>query len=199
MPDIRETREIEHLCGIGGYIEFRRSQPGTPYTPSAMEILEIQEWRIEHEYINVRLPMSGGEGSISRRRVADDFQFVAELDLDLTPARKVLTPEEIAAGVTGDPHLDDRLNGHPDDEFRLAMTFHCGDPTFWTHPKVRSIARPAETEKGVTYFCEEVLLNKVCPVNSARGDDVVRYRIQGEGSAPLQRLINDRVLGMGAL
>ena len=189
MPE-RKTREIEHLCGVGGYIEFRRSEPGTDYTPGGMEILDIQEWQIDHEYINVRLPMSGGQGSISHRRVADDFQFIAELDLDLTSTRN---------DATQAPHMDDRLKGDADEDFRLAMTFHCGDPTFWTHPRIQTIARPAETEKGVCYFCQEVVLDKVWVVNSARGDDVVRYRIQGHGSTPLEYHVNGQKLGMGVL
>jgi len=199
---IRETREIEHLCGVGGYLEFSWS-PGN-YTPTAGELVDVQEWLIDHAYENHELAMSGGRGSMQRRRVIDDFRFVTIANMDLSKARA--NPERLPGPAnmeTTQPFYDGRLEGTGSDKFQISMEFHCGDPTFWTHPELQSIARPEQTSRGVFYFCESIMLDRVTILNSARGTDVpgavVNFRIEGHGSTPLQRFVDAVWCGAGAL
>ena len=195
---IRPTYEILPLRGIGGCLWFR--WPLGYGTEPDYERLEIEQWEIIHKYRNVELAMSGGRGSIQRRRVADDFEFIVSLDLDLTPVRTArITIGPSPNGKT--PFIDGRLEGRPAYKFGIGVIFQCGDPTFWNQPDLRSIARPYPdlARTGVQYRCDSVVLDEVRTVDSSRGDDVVRCLVRGSGSAPLQRWIDDTWCGEGAL
>ena len=187
--DIRRTYEIMPLRGIGGCLWFRWPLEGG--TQPDYERLEIEQWEIFHKYRNLELAMSGGRGSIQRRRVADDFEFVLALDLDLTPVRT--TAITIGPNPNGKtPFIDGRLEGVPSRQFRIEVIFQCGDPTFWNQPDLRSIARPHPDPniRGVYYACNSVVLDEVRTIDSSRGDDVVRCIVRGSGSAPLERWIS---------
>ena len=201
--DIREDREIEHLRGVGGFIEFKWPTE-TPI--QTYQRLEIKQWEIWHAFVNARMAESGGHGSLTRYRVADDFTFAVLIDIDLTPTRSIGP----APGSRSQPYYDGRMEGLQADDFHIAIRFQCGDPTFYTHPEMQSIARPAhkyppgsEFTSGLQYRCKEVLLDKVYIINSARGTDVpgavVTCRVDGSGSAPLERWVDDIWCGAGAL
>lgn len=186
-PPIRMTREVEQLPGIGGTLEFKwlnsSEFPGT-------DTLYVKRWRILRRFITVRLPMSSGKGSLQYRRVADGFDFLAAVDLDLTPIRV----RDSGPGPFSQPFADGRLEGPIAEHFSVSMKFLCGDPTFVSHPPMRGIGRPSRTFPrgsdlldGVYYSCKEVTLDTVECLNSSGGDDVVEYLIAGHGSAPLRR------------
>lgn len=205
MPElpIRDTREILPLCGVGGCLEFSWTsiipdpENGNPSDTMIYErLMEVEQWEIHHRYRNVELPMSGGFGSLSRRRVADDFQFVAIAAMDLTGAREALG--EFGPNLTNQPFIDGRLRGYPTSAYHVGIKFNCGDPTFWTNPEAQSIARPAKNGEGVFYYCQGVLLDEVRVLDSSRGDDVVRCIVTGSGSAPLRRYVGEVHYGNGA-
>ena len=134
-PLIRDVRKTEPLRGVGGFLQFLPSRT-TTQSPAG-EKLEVRQWEIWHSYVNARIAKSGNFGSISRRRVADDFTFAAILDLDLTVVRE----NEPGASANNQPHYDGRLEGLEGDLYQISMWFQCGDPTFWTHPKLLLVAR----------------------------------------------------------
>jgi len=201
--DIREDREIEHLRGVGGFIEFK--WPSDTVVVNYQR-LEIKQWEIWHALINARMAESGGHGSLTRYRVADDFTFAVLIDIDLKPYREI----ELSNGSNRQPFYDGRMEGLQADDFHIAIRFQCGDPTFYEYPELQSIARPAhkyppgsQFTTGLQYRCKEVLLDKVYIINSARGTDVpgavVTCRVDGSGSAPLERWVDDIWCGAGSL
>lgn len=207
-PPIRSTREIEHLCGVGGHLTFQWEGWKEHVTDFPFpEILEVQQWEIDREFLNARLPMSGGYGSISYRRVADDFVFAAVLDMDLTSARQAKTvagtTREISSHPRTHPFVDGKLEGHRERKFRVSIRFNCGDRSFWEQPEIQGIARPLSPQegllRGVHYYCDSVLLKHVYVVNSSKGDSVTRYVVHGQGSAPLRRYIDTVWCGAGAI
>jgi hypothetical protein len=185
----RETREINHLAGIGGFLKFqkkpvRRRDPISPgdtgdpagFDPNAGEILDVGLWELLHRYRNVELPLSGGKGSIQRRRVADDYNFLALVSLDLKKAEPF---------IDHDSHLE----GDPSSEtpYGIALRFQCGDPEFH------------RSREGLFYFSPAVLLDEVKIIDSSVGDDVLRFIVRGSGSAPLERFNGTRLpVGTGA-
>jgi hypothetical protein len=191
MADIRETREVEHLAGIGGYLQFATGGTGDRVEGR----VEVQLWEIDRTLVSVRLPLSGGFGSVQWRRVAEDWNFRAILALDMRLAR---LGNDTDNRLNKQPHIDGRLEGTPQDNFLLEAVFNCGDPTFLTNPELPSIFRVAETGKGVHYKAKEVLLARVRCVDSSGGDDVVRYFATGNGSSPLQRFVGTQFAGAGA-
>lgn len=197
-PPIRETEEILPLRGMGGFMEFEWvTGAGVPRIDEG-EKLAIQEWKIFHRYTNVKLAMSGGKGSMQKRRVIDDFDFITMVDLDLTPP--ILNG--ISAKPNEQPFYDGRLQGVPAGKFHIGMRFQCGDPSFWSHPELQSIARVDTSERGVFYWSDAVILDEAIAINASRGLDepgsVVTYIVRGSGSAPLQRFINETTTGQGA-
>ena len=197
QPAIRDTLENEPISGVGGYLEFKQlGKTGETFPP---EQLHVAQWELWHEIINARLPESGNFGSITYNRVADTFRFAAALDMDVLPAR-VYEP----GPNVHQPHVDGRMEGAKDVfgspiGFSIQVKFYCGDPTFWTHPEMQSIARPEFTLPGVFYKCNSVLLDRVYVLNSARGDDVVRCIVEGHGASPLRRYVGYTWCGAGAL
>jgi len=193
---IRDTFDNEPVQGIGGYMEFQLVAFDLPLDQRDPQRLHISQWEIWHEYRNIELPEGGRFGSLSVYRVADTFRFMAALDMDLKPQRDY---ESVQGPNIHVPHLDGRLEGHPQNNFRIRMLFCCGDPTFWDNPEMQSIARPKEVWPGISYRCNSVILERVYILNSARGDDVVTCRVEGRGSSPLRRYVGIPWCGAGAL
>ncbi len=192
--DIRETRDILPLRGIGGFLEFEWVTASSPPRPGSGERIEVRQWEIEHLYRNVEIPMSGGKGSISRRRVADDFRFTAIIPLDLRPVKK----NPPAPGPNSQPFYDGRFQGDPLGNFHIGIKFQCGDPTFWSDPNSNTIARPEidPARPGVFYFCEAILLEQVSLLTTPAKELV--YQLKGSGSAPLERHVDTLHCGEGA-
>ena len=193
IAPFRPTKETENLAGIGGFMQFSWGDKSS----DAVVKNNILRWQIDHEYINARLPMTGGMGSISYRRVADDFTFVVLMNLNLRPMRG---SPSTAPGRTS--FVDGQLEGAKEQSFLISVRWQCGDPTFWTHPgHGQSIFRHEAAGRGLYYYCDSVILDRVVAINSARGQEeegVVTYVVQGHGSAPLRRYVNDKWLGAGA-
>jgi hypothetical protein len=187
----RDVRETERIAGVGGFLELRWPAIDTPYDPGPAfyEALEVQQWEILRKIRSAEIPMGGGDGSISRRRTADDFTFTAHLDLDIRPSK--LLPDKIpgppAAGQSS-PFPGDRFEGEQTNQFLIAIRFHCGDPLV-----------DGDDSAGYRYYCQRVLLEEVHIINSARGDDVVRVVVKGSGSAPLRRFVGEVLCGHGSL
>lgn len=188
---IRQTREVEHLAGIGGYLQFATGGTGDRVEGQ----VEVELWEIDRTLVSVRLPLSGGFGCVQWRRVSEEWNFRAILALDMRFAR---LGNDTDNRMNKQPHIDGRLEGLPQDKFLLEALFNVGDPTFLTHPELRSIFRVAETDRGVHYKAKEVLLANVRCVDSSGGDDVVRYFATGKGSSPLQRFVAGQFAGAGA-
>jgi len=214
---IRDTRQIMPLRGIGGYIGFlwwnqaianiqgyggtrADQQMDRPRRNTLLDKLEVQQWEIEHTSRNVEIPMSGGRGAISRRRVASDFRWVAFVDLDMTITQG---DPEIIVRNEEQPFVDGRLEGKPGGHYRLALRFHCGDPSWPLRRLAGNLGVPFSTNLGLYYWCDAALIETVHVVNSARGKDeqgaVVTYRVEGKGSSPLERWVEDRNTGEGLL
>lgn len=185
----RSVREVQYLAGVGGAILFLwRAE-----TANIQSRIEIEEWAIDHRYINARLPMTGGLGSIQYRRVADTFDFAVIAVMDLRTTRA----QQPGPGSSAQPFYDGRMEGNPSDDFLIKMEFQCGDPDFLRNPNSQPIPEPT-IQPGVHLTCDEVILETVRLVNSARGDDVLRYLIKGHGSKPLQRWAGRTWTGGGA-
>jgi hypothetical protein len=199
---IRQTREVIQLPGVGGTMEFAWFGVGLPTEFRGTTSLFVKRWRIIPKYINARLAMSGGKGSLQYRRVAVGFDFIATVDLDLTVLAGSRDP---GPGPHAQSFVDGRLEGHPNGDFQVSMRFLCGDPTFVSDPELQSIFRTSRTFPvgsslldGLYYSCKEVILDTVECDNSAEGDDVVGYVVRGHGSAPLKRNIGRVWAGAGA-
>lgn len=197
---IRATREIFPLQGIGGFLGVRWTMGTSGEKPTDGEKVEVREWLIEHIYRNVEIPESGGKGSITNYRVADSFRFVALLDLDLTSTLK----GPVGKNFAGQPHPDGKFQGNADDEsaFGVAIRFQCGDPTWWSDPALQSVARVTSTRTGIYYFCPRVLLTEVRVVTNSTGKPgvgLVNAIVRGVGSAPLERYVEEKLVGFGGL
>ena len=190
---IRETRETEHIPGIGGFLEFQWPDFTDPSDP---ELVEVRQWEIQRRIITVSLPESGNHGALSKYRVADDFIFFAVLDLDATPVRTEGIPR--IPGFKGQPFIDGRLEGDANEQFKISMRFQLGDPTFITQPNSNTLARTRTAARGIFYYCDSVILEEVRTITSAKGDAVVSYVVKGSGSAPLRRYIDTQWAGAGA-
>ncbi len=191
--EVREVRPVEHLAGIGGFIEFTWRAETFP----VVSRIEIREWVTDHRYVNARIAMTGGLGSIQYRRVADDFEFTAIANMDLRTTRE---SPPAAPGPVSQPFYDGRMEGSPDNNFLIKMHFQCGDPDFlennvrWFHPT-------NTVQQGVYQTCDEVILDQVRLLDSSRGkppNGVLRYLITGHGSKPLQRWVGPHWTGGGA-
>jgi len=202
MPtDIREVRPIEELPGIGGFIEFQWNTS----TEDVLSRIEIEEFSLRHRYVNARLAMSGGLGSIQWDRVADATEFIVIAVMDLRTTRFGVADGHSPSRSSRQPFYDGRMDGDPSRDFKISMHFQCGDSTFWDNPEQDTIARPPEKfhplgpiRSGIYQTIDEAILDDVLLVDSSRGDDVLRYLIKGHGSTPIQRWVGETWTGGGA-
>ena len=216
MPvQLRDERPFEAMVGYGGYVGFNWSTinktpgpddpyivPGTkPGRPnSGHDILNVHRWQLEHEYETLAIYGSGGNGSPIRRRVFTDFRFSIWLPMNLHVARPPTTP---AKGPMSQPFMEGRLEGYPHYQFRIAIWFLCGDPSWWSNPEMQSVVPVITDQMGVFHYCHSVLIDKVVETDSSEqagsDGDVVTYLVTGHGSAPLQRFVNNNDCGYGGL
>ncbi len=199
---IRESILNLPIAGVGGFLSFEPLSivGGSGVDPAGRlsERLHIEEWEIQHTFRNVELPMSGGRGSIQRRRVSDDFRFSTIVPLDTSNVRG----GSVADTARRQPFYDGRMRGEPLGLYQISVRFQCGDTSFPDTLESRTISSSAADDPfnpGAYYLCEQVLLENVRIVNSARGDDVVMCVVRGLGSAPLRRYYNGTYCGAGAL
>ncbi|HUT93311.1 MAG TPA: hypothetical protein VMY37_27855 [Thermoguttaceae bacterium] len=207
--ELRVERVTWPIAGFGGHLALKWQScltlggegvddyglPTGERPTGPEDILDIKRWEIEHIDHNAEIPMSGGRGSISRRRVCDDFRFQCLVDVDTKPTHEAEKP---ANNATDQPFLDGRLEGKPKGYFQIAVRFHCGDPSYWSRPDWQHISTLATDSAGLFYFCPAVMLENVRTINSNEGDDVVTCVVRGSGSAPLERWVNDTFVGAGA-
>lgn len=198
MPtDIRPVYETSPWSGYGGFlgIEWKSSTDDPEHGGGAR--WEVEHWEINHDYTNAVLPLSGGKGALSRRRVADDFEFSANVAFD----RRAGRGQGVQGGFDSQPHVDGRLEGNRGKELRyhVGIRFQCGDPSYWADDDLQTIAPTATASKGIYYFCPRVLLKQVRILTPTLDPDVVRAFVRGEGSAPLERYIDDSLVGTGGL
>lgn len=200
-PPIRDVFETEAIKGVGGHLEF--NWPSETSWPR-MERLEVKEWEIHEIIPAAELPISGGFGAITRRRVCSDFEFTCAIDLDLKPVRD----REPAPGPMSQPFPGSRMEGAASDLFVIKLRFHCGDPTFWDSPELTHIARTigelpgTPMGDGVNYRCDSVIVTEVWTVGNAHGQEgkgVVSAIVKGKGSAPLRRYVGADWCGTGWL
>lgn len=197
--DIRAVRPSEPIAGIGGFIEFKWNTD----TDDVLSRIEIEEWSIKHRYVNARLAMSGGLGSIQWDRVADATEFIIMALMDLRTSRVAVAEGDGPARSSLQPFYDGRMDGDASQDFKISMHFQCGDPTFWTNPEQQTIARPPEgpIRSGIYQTIDEAILDDVLLTDSSRGDEpdgMLRYLIKGHGSTPIQRWVGDVWTGGGA-
>ncbi len=196
MAIMRDVIRTFPIAGIGGFIGFE--WPSSDYTAGReLDKLQIARWELEHIFHTVELPMSGGYGSIQRRRVCDDFRFTIWLDLDLTPV--VTEPANVGPGSNSQPFFDGRLQGAPSRQFRIAIRFQCGDAALVS--PLRSSVHPVTVGArftGLYYFCQSVMLDSVITETPVRAKKVIKCVIKGHGSAPLERWYFGTFCGAGA-
>ncbi len=198
---IRAVRPSEPIPGIGGFIEFKWNTD----TADVLSRIEIEEWSLRHRYINARLAMSGGLGSIQYDRVADATEFTVMAVMDLRTTRFGAASGDTPNRSSRQPFYDGRMEGGAGQDFKISMHFQCGDSTFWDNPEQQTIARPPEKfsplgpfRSGIYQTIDEAVIEDVLLVDSSRGDDVLRYIIKGFGSTPIQRWVGEIWTGGGA-
>jgi len=194
---IREERLNWPVAGIGGFLSFAwQESPGelSKYT-DAVELIDVQEWTIEHIYRNLEIAGSGNYGSILRHRVVVDFKWTANIDLDLSPSKYVFGAVPRGTPFGKGPYLEGRLEGHSSSDYAVALRFQVGDPSLVVPATLVSFQR------GLWYFCPDVKIDRVFVTNSNRagkdGKGVVSVLVRGAGSAALQRWRNGAWIGAG--
>ncbi len=206
MVDIRETREIVRIPGIGGFLGFR--WPGRHKGDFAHKI-EVDQWELWHRFTNVRIPQSGGKGAVAKRRVSTDFTFTAAVQFD---ASYLLPNPAPLGGTPGDntlPFMEEKLGGEGvvntvPVNFMVSLVFQIGDPGFYDFLDLPTIARPVTEpssphgQAGSYLRCDEVLLQEVYTLNKTGATSgVVRLMVKGEGAARLERFIGPNIQGAG--
>lgn len=193
--DIRPTREITKVRGFGGFLELRRASVGS--TPSTgrtdSHILELDQWTLRHKFRKVELPLSGGFGAITQRRVATSFTFSASLSWDVSALARAVSVD-LFSGLA---FLDDlfigeseSLTGEGEDirlestnRFTIAVLFALGGPE--QYDVIFPGAEPAA--RNAHYYCDSVHLDELVIVTSTNPKNVVKMQAKGSGSAPLRR------------
>lgn len=199
--DARDVRVTLPLLGIGGFIEVAWATESSDPEVRAGQKLEVERWEIFPILKNVALPLSGGKGAMSRRRVFSDFRFACVAIFDL----KTVFDNEPANQFGAQPFLDGRLEGSPGEieRFHVGMRFQCGDPTFHSQPELTSMARPHANEReGIYYFCPRVLLSEARVLDASQGkppDGCVKAIFRGEGSTPLERWVDGVRIALGGM
>ena len=201
---IRDVREIWPISGVGGFMEVSWHvdvDSVDPYAPppklkgfGPIERLEVQRWELTHKLNRVTLPLSGGKGALSKRRVSDDFTFVCEVLMNMKAAKG----KQTGSPFTRTPFLNGMLQGEASDKslFHIAIKFQVGDPSFWYHPEIQPL--PAVSDQhGLWYSCDRVLITEVVPTVAPQS--VVAVVVRGEGSTPLRQRVDGRSVGFGGL
>lgn len=192
--DVVPTREITEVRGFGGFLELSRLIAGTPSGPGAIHShkIEVQQWSLRHKFRSVELPLSGGFGAMTIRRVATSFTFSAGLSWDVSP----LAADD-ATLFSGEAFLDDLFTGpstfavgeeenrrvRSTNRFTIAALFALGG-TF-QYDVIFPGAPPAK--RNAHYYCDSVHLDEIVVVTSTEPPELVKMQAKGRGSAPLRR------------
>ncbi len=182
--DVPPTREITHVRGFGGFLNISRvSQESVGSTQRDRVNLEVSQWTIRHRFRAVELPISGGFGAITRRRVATDFQFAADLPFNVLPLGLPRGTVPTGAALKTLAFLEDLFRGFNREQYMVGVLFAIGDPFQY------DVLFPAADQRGRNsyYFCDSVHLDELVIVTSTEPADVVRLQANGSGSAPLRR------------
>lgn len=174
--DIPFARGITAIRGFGGFLQITRALPGTDQFEK--HILDVERWTIRHEFRTVELPISGGFGAITRRRVASDFLFKASLSWDAMPDV---------------PFLDDIFLGENTEQYAVAVLFALGRPSDYAH------YFPGIPDQNSHYYCKAVQIDRLVVVTSTKPPDVIKLEVIGKGSAPLRRYVGPVWKGAGGL
>jgi hypothetical protein len=132
---------------------------GSPYG------LDIEQWRIERQWINAECTHSGTFGAVTRRLVAYDWQFQCALPVDQDNF-----PDDL---FFFSPSQDDAEYVN----VNLAIAFYLGDVK--TNPEAQAM-----NMQQSYYYSPACIIRSIQPVlNAAR--DVIRYELSGEGNSRL--------------
>ena len=200
----RDVRITWPIVGVGGNLDVEwqgsASDPGVP-TGAGFGKLEVEQWEIIHDNDLAELPLSGGEGAMTRFLVGDDFEVICNVLLDMKPA----LDDGAANTFAGQPFLDGRLQGNVavDANFYFRLTLQVGDPAIWSNAPGDSVpVQNVEPFTGLQYRCQKVLLRQTRTVDNSKGDPpdgCVRSFVRLAGSAPLERWIDNIPVGKGGL
>ncbi len=204
VTNVRDVRPTFPLAGIGGFLEVEwvtNSMGKAGAKPREGDKLEIERWQINHKFRTVTLPLSGGKGATTARRVADGFTFVAIVAFDLAAARAGPPDNTFAAQA----FVDGRLEGNSLEvaNFHFGLRLQCGDPSFVATDSTAPIANQnIRGSHGLYYFCPRVILTEAETFNNPKGDPpegIVMATVRGEGAAPLERYLGVTRIARGGL
>lgn len=140
------------LNGIGGYIEVAQ------HTTTSYVRLDVAEWQIRQQWVNVDATHSGCYGAINMRRVAIGYTFACEVIWDLTKDH----PKRLLQSCN-----------------HIKLRFRVGNPVEGQYPPGYS----AEI-KQMYYVSPSALLESITTINNT-SKDVVRMFVKGVGSSHL--------------
>ncbi len=200
--DVRDVRPIWPVQGVGGHLKVEWVGSGIETDIETFEPanLEVERWEIIHDNDIAELPLSGGEGAMTRYLVGDDFEVICNVLLDMKPAKIAGSANTFA----GQPFLDGRLQGNvaADANFHLGLTLQVGDPAIWVNAPRGVPVENVEPRTGLQYRCQRVLLRQTRTLDASQGkppDGCVRSVVRIAGSAPLERWIDDVMMAKGGL
>jgi len=160
----RAIRNITCIPGVGGQIRITNVGDNIKSgfnLPDGGQNFEVGKWEIRHEYINADVTHSGSNGAKKYKRTAVDFTFGAELPWDST------------GNLGAFPEMAFLPVGGVEDDSSFQITFRLGDSAFYAGGA------------HLYYFCKEALLSNCRIICDARGEDVIRIVIEGQGSGLL--------------
>lgn len=184
--DIRSTRDITEVRGMGGYLEVYQPVDLGEIGGQQAKIhegskIEVVMWDLRLSFRNVEIPMSGSFGAIQRRRVASDFEFGATLNWDISKFNE------------GDnAYLDGLFLGKIDYHYAIAMLFSLGERSEYAR-----LLGTAPIPYAAYYYCDKVMVSEIYIVASSTGDDVIHAVVRGKGSSPLRSYYGDALQGAG--
>ena len=202
--DARDIRPTFPLAGVGGFLEVKWAGPSSDPEVQEGAKLEVEQWEKDHKLTDVQLPLSGGKGAMSTRRVCDSFVVTFIAAFDRAAARFGTAANTFAHQA----FLDGRLEGSDgrDERFHFGLRLQCGDPTFVDASSPQPIARQSPEDprdgRGIFYFCPRVLLISTQTLTNSMGkppSGIVKAVVRVRGAAPLERWLGGKRLAIGSL
>lgn len=182
--DIVPTRKITTVRGFGGFLELSRTREFGESGPTQVHrhMLEVEQWTLRHKFRKVELPLSGGLGAMTQRRVATSFTFGASLSWDVSSLPEMF---DDANHFAGKAFLDDLFIGGSTgtNQLTVAVLFALGNTSQYN--LIFPGADPAP--RNAHYYCDSVILDEIVVVTSTEPKNVVKMQAKGSGSAPLRR------------
>lgn len=152
----RPVRSIKTIPGVGGQLMVAQQEPDSSVL--AWYNFEVSRWEVNHTFINADVTCSGGNGNKQYRHVGNDWDFACEIPFDADKFLELVFQR-----------IDGKNNGNS-----VHIKFKFGDSAFY------------DEDKDFQYYCPEVLLDKVVIIDDNTGEDVIRARVTGRGSALLE-------------